>query len=209
MKRDEMLRKLKPDYQGNLTIEDVILKINFVSKFRFIYALVGILNLITFIINVRHLPVKSDSRVSNWHVQMCVHFLSRDLDTALAYQKFDSCFLAVSYILYFIAYLIYGIRLLTILPPSLRPRMKIVRNFRCHLDTFDTWLRSWFCWVSMPCQDSWISYFSCLLLSELLEPVQVSAPSMWVLQRCRWHRLTYGSTCTVGLLSLGSALSAL
>jgi hypothetical protein len=53
MKRDEMLRKLKPDYQTNLTIEEVILKINFVSKFRFIYAILAVLNLITFIVTVR------------------------------------------------------------------------------------------------------------------------------------------------------------
>jgi hypothetical protein len=44
LKREEMLKKIKPGYEGNLTMDEVLLKLNFVSKFRFAYVVVCIVS---------------------------------------------------------------------------------------------------------------------------------------------------------------------
>lgn len=49
MKKEEMLRKIKPGYEPNLQMEDVLLKISLVSKFRFAYVAVCAASLFVFI----------------------------------------------------------------------------------------------------------------------------------------------------------------
>jgi hypothetical protein len=49
LKKEEMLRRIKPGYEGNLTMDEVLVKLSFVSKFRFAYVAICILSLGIFI----------------------------------------------------------------------------------------------------------------------------------------------------------------
>ncbi|PRP88544.1 hypothetical protein PROFUN_02955 [Planoprotostelium fungivorum] len=113
MKREQMLQKIKPGYQSTLTIEDVMLKLHFVSKFRFAYVGVAVLN-ITFYVT-----------------RICTHLFSRSSDVVFAFQTFDNSFMAASWILFFGGYIFYGFRLLQILPPALASRIRTMIILLC------------------------------------------------------------------------------
>lgn len=49
LKKEEMLKKIKPGYEGNLTMDDVLLKLQMVSKFRFGYVIVCLISIGVFI----------------------------------------------------------------------------------------------------------------------------------------------------------------
>ncbi|PRP79054.1 hypothetical protein PROFUN_13132 [Planoprotostelium fungivorum] len=101
LRREQMLAKLKPGYEGSVTIEEILLKINFISKFRFAFLLISILSIVCYF-EVRELHVKDQTDLMNQVYQI------------------------IAWVLFSVGYGIYGYRLLQILPPVLRDRIKAI-----------------------------------------------------------------------------------
>ncbi|PRP75721.1 hypothetical protein PROFUN_09145 [Planoprotostelium fungivorum] len=108
MKREEMLKKIKPDYEPHLTVEDILLKMSYVSKFRFAYVFVCGLSFLVYVgIEVIELTSRSQSA---WK----------------AYIVFYFSFYTAVWILFSIGYVYYGIHLLSIIPAVMQGRIKAV-----------------------------------------------------------------------------------
>ncbi|PRP81166.1 hypothetical protein PROFUN_02000 [Planoprotostelium fungivorum] len=105
MKNVEMLRKIKPGYEGNLTMEDVLLKLNFATKFRFAYVAITVIAIIIFI------------------GAMVVWFKARTMALWSNYLLFYYSFYAAAWILFSLGYVFYGLRLLTIIPVVLKGKV--------------------------------------------------------------------------------------
>ncbi|PRP80664.1 hypothetical protein PROFUN_10719 [Planoprotostelium fungivorum] len=108
MKKEEMLRKIKPGYEPNLQMEDILLKISLVSKFRFAYVAVCVASLLAFLG-----MALAELHTANQHMW----------DT---YTVFYYAFYTGAWILFAIGYIIYGLRLLQIIPEVLQGRIKAV-----------------------------------------------------------------------------------
>ncbi|PRP84699.1 hypothetical protein PROFUN_07949 [Planoprotostelium fungivorum] len=105
MKKMEMLRKIKPGYEGNLTMEDVLLKLNFATKFRFAYVAITILSILIFM------------------GAMIVWFKATTLTVWSNYLLFYYSFYAAAWILFSFGYVLYGLRLLSIIPVVLKGKV--------------------------------------------------------------------------------------
>ncbi|PRP84774.1 hypothetical protein PROFUN_07428 [Planoprotostelium fungivorum] len=108
MKKEEMLRKIKPGYEPNLQMEDVLLKISLVSKFRFAYVAVCAASLFVFI------------------GMIVAELTGKDQKAWVTYTIFYYSFYTGAWILFATGYIIYGLRLLQIIPEVLQGRIKAV-----------------------------------------------------------------------------------
>ncbi|PRP88970.1 hypothetical protein PROFUN_02248 [Planoprotostelium fungivorum] len=108
MKREEMLQKIKPGYEPNLAMEDILLKISLVSRFRFGYIIVCIISLLAYIGIV--LVELTATRQSIWQTYIVFYF----------------SFYTVVWILFCAGYMYYGLRLLQIIPDVMQGRIKAV-----------------------------------------------------------------------------------
>ncbi|PRP80077.1 hypothetical protein PROFUN_10760 [Planoprotostelium fungivorum] len=108
MKKEEMLRKIKPGYEPNLQMEDILLKISLVSKFRFGYVAVCALSLLVFVGMI--LFELRGSSYGGW----------------ASYTIFYYSFYTGVWILFSIGYIVYGLRLLQIIPEVMRGKIVIV-----------------------------------------------------------------------------------
>ncbi|PRP77646.1 carbonate dehydratase [Planoprotostelium fungivorum] len=103
LKKEEMLRKIKPGYVGNISVEDIIHNLNRASKFRFGYLFICILSLLVFVGMVW----------SQWR----------------AYWDFYVSFYIISWVLCAAGYLLYGLKLLRIIPQLMKG--KIITIMSC------------------------------------------------------------------------------
>ncbi|PRP84773.1 hypothetical protein PROFUN_07427 [Planoprotostelium fungivorum] len=108
MKREEMLKKIKPGYEPNLQMEDILLKMSLVSKFRFGYVAVCAVSVLVFIgIVLTELHGRSQS---GW----------------VTFTIFYFAFYTGTWILFAVGYITYGLRLLQIIPDVMQGRIKVV-----------------------------------------------------------------------------------
>jgi len=108
MKREEMLKKIKPGYQSNLTIEEIMLKMNFISKFRFAYLALAVVSFGTYI------------------GQCYAQLAGRSLQIRDNYYTFYSVYMIVLWIAFGVGYAIYGLRLIQIMPNGVSSRIKAI-----------------------------------------------------------------------------------
>ncbi|PRP83174.1 hypothetical protein PROFUN_09602 [Planoprotostelium fungivorum] len=108
MKKEEMLRKIKPGYEPNLQMEDILLKISLVSKFRFGYVAVCALSLLVFV------------------GQILLELCGRSYSAWDSYSIFYYGFYTGVWILFSIGYIVYGLRLIQIIPEVMQGKIVIV-----------------------------------------------------------------------------------
>jgi len=108
LKREEMLRKIKPDYESNVSMEDVLIRMNIMSRFRFGYIAVCVLSFLVLI------------------GMMVVEFHARDNEVWKSYCIFYYAFYVVAWISFALAYIFYGLRLISIIPQVLKGKIKTV-----------------------------------------------------------------------------------
>jgi len=95
-----MIQKLKPDYEANITMDSILLELNFMNKFRMAYVAICVTTLFVYI------------------GQNILYSYSRDQSSYRGFVLFYQIFYLCVWVVFEVGYIYYGLKLLKILPSN-------------------------------------------------------------------------------------------
>ncbi|PRP85100.1 hypothetical protein PROFUN_07171 [Planoprotostelium fungivorum] len=107
LKKEEMLKKIKPGYTGSVSLEEMMIQMQKLSRFKIAYMVVSGFSILTVTI---HMIITFQTRYPKAYDTMAL---------------FEACYFIIAWILFAAGFVYYGVKLMRILPDGISYSMKI------------------------------------------------------------------------------------